>query len=168
MGAGRPSDRPVVMAAVAGAHGISGEVRLKLFTASADNLKPHARFEAGGRTLTLKSVRPGPQGAVARFSEVADRTAAEALRGTLLTVPRDSLPALPPGEYYWHDLVDLAVLDEDGVTLGRVVGVENYGASDLLEIELTGGKRVLVPLVPDAVTEVGEVVRVVRAWVEAA
>lgn len=168
MGAGRPSDRPVVMAAVAGAHGISGEVRLKLFTASPDNLKPHARFEAGGRTLTLKSVRPGPQGAVARFAEVGDRTAAEALRGTLLTVPRDSLPALPEGEYYWHDLVDLAVVDEAGVALGRVVGVENYGASDLLEVELAGGKRVLVPLVPDAVTEVADVVRVVRAWVEAA
>ena len=168
MGAGRPSDRPVVMAAVAGAHGIAGEVRLKLFTASADNLKAHARFEAGGRTLTLKSVRPGPQGAVARFAEVSDRTAAEALRGTLLTVPRDSLPALPAGEYYWHDLVDLPVVDESGAALGRVVGVENYGASDLLEVELAGGKRVLVPLVPDAVTEVADVVRVVRAWVEAA
>jgi ribosomal 30S subunit maturation factor RimM len=48
-----------------------------------------------------------------------------------------------------------------------VVGVENYGASDLLEVELVGGKRVLVPLVPDAVTEVGAVVRVMRAWVEA-
>lgn len=168
MGAGRPSDRPVVMAAVAGAHGISGEVRLKLFTASADNLKPHARFEAGGRTLTLKSVRPGPQGAVARFAEVADRTAAEALRGTLLTVPRDSLPALPPGEYYWHDLVDLPVVDEGGAALGQVVGVENYGASDLLEVQLAGGRRVLVPLVPDAVTEVADVVRVVRAWIDAA
>ena len=55
--------RPVVMAAVAGAHGVTGEVRLKLFTASADNLKRFAQFEAGGRTLTLKSVRPGPQGA---------------------------------------------------------------------------------------------------------
>lgn len=168
MGAGRPADRPVVMAAVAGAHGISGEVRLKLFTASADNLKPHVRFDAGGQTLTLTSVRPGPQGAVARFKEVADRTAAEALRGTLLTVPRASLPALPAGEYYWHDLVDLPVVDEAGSALGRVVGVENYGASDLLDVELAGGKRVLVPLVPDAVTDVGDSVHVVRAWIEAA
>lgn len=164
MGAGRP----VVMAAVAGAHGIAGEVRLKLFTADAANLKGHTRFEAGGRALTLKSLRPGPQGAVARFAEIGDRTAAEALRGTLLTVPRDSLPALPPGEYYWHDLVGLSALDESGEVLGTVVGVENYGASDILEIELAGGRRVLVPLVPDAVTEVGDVVRVARAWVDAA
>ncbi|MGL6042525.1 MAG: ribosome maturation factor RimM [Sandaracinobacteroides sp.] len=164
MGAGRP----VVMAAVAGAHGTQGEVRLKLFTASVDNLKAHARFEAGGRTLTLKSVRPGPQGAVARFAEVADRTGAEALRGTVLTVPRESLPALPAGEYYWHDLVGLPVEDEAGALLGEVVGVENFGASDVLEIGLSAGRRVLVPLVPAAVLEVGALVRVARAYVDAA
>lgn len=167
MGTGGPASHPVVMAAVAGAHGITGEVRLKLFTASPDNLKAHRQFAAGERQLTLLSVRPGPMGAVARFAEVGDRTAAEALRGTLLTVPRGSLPALPAGEYYWHDLVDLPVVDEGGAPLGRVAGVENFGASDLVEIALAGGRRVLVPLVPDAVLEVGEVLRVARAWVDA-
>lgn len=166
MGAGRPSDRPVVMAAVAGAHGISGEVRLKLFTASPDNLKPHGRFEAGGRTLTLKSVRPGPQGAVARFAEVGDRTAAEALRGTLLTVPRGSLPALPEGEYYWHDLVGLKVVSADGAPLGEVVAVENFGASDLLEIARADGARVLVPLIPVAVPVVADPLVIDAGWLE--
>jgi 16S rRNA processing protein RimM len=152
------------MAAVAGAHGISGEVRLKLFTASPDNLKPHARFEAGGRTLTLTSVRPGPQGAVARFAEVGDRTAAEALRGTLLTVPRGSLPALPEGEYYWHDLVGLKVVSPDGVPLGEVVAVENFGASDLLEIACADGTRVLVPLIPAAVVQVADPLVIDAGW----
>lgn len=166
MGAGRPSDRPVVMAAVAGAHGISGEVRLKLFTASADTLKAHARFEAGGRTLTLKAVRAGPQGAVARFAEVNDRTAAEALRGTLLTVPRASLPVLPPGEYYWHDLVGLTVVSPEGTPLGEVVAVENFGASDLLEIARADGARVLVPLIPAAVPEVADPLVIDAGWLE--
>ena len=147
--------RPVVMAAVAGAHGVTGEVRLKLFTASPDNLKAHRHFAAGDRRLTMTSVRPGPQGAVARFAEVTDRTAAEALRGTLLTVPRDSLPPLPPGEFYWHDLLDLPVVDEDGAARGIVRAVENLGASDILDIERPDGRRVLVPLVPAAVPEVG-------------
>jgi 16S rRNA processing protein RimM len=154
------------MAAVAGAHGISGEVRLKLFTASPDNLKPHGRFEAGGRTLTLKSVRPGPQGAVARFAEVGDRTAAEALRGTLLTVPRGSLPALPEGEYYWHDLVGLKVVSADGAPLGEVVAVENFGASDLLEIARADGARVLVPLIPVAVPVVADPLVIDAGWLE--
>ncbi len=167
MGAERPATRPVVLAAVAGAHGITGEVRLKLFTASIDGLKAHSHFEADGRTLTLKTLRPGPQGAVARFAEIGDRTAAEALRGTLLAVSRASLPPLPEGEYYWHDLVGVPVEDEAGAGVGIVVAVENFGASDILEIELEGGKRVLVPLVPAAVLDVGAVIRVARAYVDA-
>jgi 16S rRNA processing protein RimM len=139
-------------------------VRLKLFTASPDNLKVHARFEAGGRTLTLTSVRPGPQGAVARFAEVGDRTAAEALRGTLLTVPRDSLPALPEGEYYWHDLVGLKVVSPEGAALGEVVAVENFGASDLLEIARADGTRVLVPLIPAAVVQVADPLVIDAGW----
>ncbi|MCG2839807.1 ribosome maturation factor RimM [Sandaracinobacter sp. RS1-74] len=154
------------MAAVAGAHGVAGEVRLKLFTASADNLKPHARFEAGGRLLTLKSVRPGPQGAVARFAEIGDRTAAEGLRGTLLTVPRESLPELPPGEYYWHDLLGLKVVSPAGDVLGEVVAVENFGASDLLEIARPDGARVLVPLIPAAVPVVAEPLVIDPEWLQ--
>jgi 16S rRNA processing protein RimM len=162
MGAGRP----VVMAAVAGAHGVSGEVRLKLFTASAEGLKAHRTFDAGGRTLTLKSLRPGPQGAVARFAEVGDRTAAEALRGTLLSVPRESLPPLPAGEYYWHDLVGLKVVSTAGEALGEVVAVENFGASDLIEVALAGGRRVLVPLIPAAVPKVADPLVIDAGWLE--
>lgn len=160
--------RPVVLAAVAGAHGIAGEVRLKLFTASIDGLKAHARFEAGERFLTLKALRPGPQGAVARFAEIGDRSAAEALRGTLLSVPRSSLPPLPEGEYYWHDLIGLAVEDDSGTPVGSVVAIDNFGASDILDIALAGGRRVLVPVVPDAVLDVGAVIRVSRPFLDAA
>lgn len=160
----RPEDRPVVLAAIAGAHGISGEVRLKLFCQSVESLKQHRSFDAGAQVLTLLSVRAGNQGAVARFAELADRTAAEALRGALLSVPRTSLPALPPGDYYWHDLVGLPVQAPDGTALGIVVAVENYGASDLIEVERATGGRVLVPLIPDGATVAGHRVTVDPAW----
>jgi 16S rRNA processing protein RimM len=166
MGAAPPADRPVVMAAVAGAHGVSGEVRLKLFAASLDSLKGHGRFDAGGRVLTLTALRPGPQGAVARFAEVADRTAAEALRGALLSVPRSSLPPLAAGEYYWHDLVGLAVVSPDGAALGEVVAVENFGASDLLDVVRPDGRHVLVPLIPAAVPVVLDPLVVDAGWLE--
>ena len=97
----------VILAAVAGAHGVGGEVRLKLFAESLDSLKAHKALFAGERPLTLKSVKPGGNGAIARFAEIADRGAAEALRGTLLTVPRDALPPLGEGEYYHADLIGL-------------------------------------------------------------
>lgn len=144
------ADRPVTLAAVAGAHGVAGEVRLKLFTG---DLSPYRVLDAGGRTLTLKSVRPGPSGAVARFAEIADRAAAEALRGTLLTVPRSALPPLGEGEYYHSDLIGLPCVTPDGAPIGHVAAIENFGAGDVIEIERAGGVRVMVPMNREAVPE---------------
>ena len=141
-------ERQVTLAAVAGAHGVGGEVRLKLFAESLDSLRRHKRLFAGERELTVAAIRPGSGGAIARFEEIADRNAAEALRGAVLTVPRDELPPLAPGEYYHADLIGLPCEDPDGAALGTVVAVENFGAGDLLEIERPGGKRALVPFRP--------------------
>jgi 16S rRNA processing protein RimM len=149
----------VTLAAVAGAHGIGGEVRLKLFAEGLESLKRHKKLQAGDRTLTLKSVKPGSAGAIARFAEIGDRAAAEALRGTLLTVPRSALPPLGEGEYYHADLIGLPCQSESGEPLGTVVAVENFGAGDLLEIERADGKRALVPFRPGiADVEEGRVV----------
>ena len=138
----------VILAAIAGAHGIGGEVRLKLFAEGLDSLKRHETLFAGDRPLTLKSVRPGSAGAVARFAEIGDRAAAEALRGQLLSVPREALPPLGEGEYYHADLIGLAVVDVAAAPLGTVVAVENFGAGDLLEVERPDGKRALIPFRP--------------------
>jgi 16S rRNA processing protein RimM len=98
-------------------------------------------------------VRPGPNGAVARFAEIADRNAAEALRGTELTVPRSSLPPLADGEYYHADLIGLPCVSTNGEALGAVVLIENFGAGDVIEIERPDGKRFMVPMRPEAVPE---------------
>ena len=138
------TDQRVALAAVAGAHGIKGEVRLKLFAESADSLAAHDRVYVGGRPLRLISVRPG-KAPVARFEGVADRSAAEALRGQLVEIDRSALPPLDEGEYYHADLIGLTCFSEDGETIGSVVGVENYGAGDLLDIERVDGSRSLIP-----------------------
>jgi 16S rRNA processing protein RimM len=83
--------------------------------------------------------------AVARFEGVEDRGAAEALRGQLVEIDRAALPPLEDGEYYHADLIGLPCEDRDGNAIGTVVAVENYGAGDLLEIELADGKRSLIP-----------------------
>ena len=158
--------KPVTLAAVAGAHGITGEVRLKLFAQSIESLSAHKAFEAGGRTLTLKSLRPDKIGAVARFAEITDRTAAEKLRGTLLTVPRESLPPLGEGEYYHADIIGLTVLGPDGAPIGTVGSIENYGAGDILDITLPDGKSVMVPFRPDAVTQQAEALVIDPIWLE--
>jgi 16S rRNA processing protein RimM len=134
----------VVLAAVAGAHGIGGEVRLKLFAEGVTALTAHKRVTAGDRVLTLVSVRDSKQ-PIARFAEIADRAAAEALRGTLLTVPRSALPPLAADEYYHADLIGLACVTAAGTPLGTVAAVENFGAGDLLEIERPDGRRAMLP-----------------------
>ncbi|WP_310100624.1 ribosome maturation factor RimM [Sphingomonas sp. BE138] len=128
----------MVLAAVAGAHGVAGEVRLKVF---ADDLAAHRSFNDGA--LTLVKLRDGT---IARFAEVADRNAAEALRGTVLTVPREALPPLGEGEYYHADLLGLAALSTAGEPLGTVVAVENFGAGDVVEVRRASGKTFMVPM----------------------
>ena len=135
------ADTPVTLAVVIGAHGVAGEVRLKVF---AENLAAHCSFNGGA--LTLTSARAGSNGTIARFAEVPDRTAAEALRGAELAVPRSALPALGEGEYYHIDLIGLAAVSTAGDMLGRVVAIENFGAGDVIEIEREGGKRFMAPM----------------------
>ena len=155
-----PKDSPVTLAAIAGAHGVTGEVRLKLFGDGVASLKAHKIFNASVGTagaLTVKSMRDdGKGGAVVRFAEVTDRNAAEKLRGTLLTVPRTALPPLADGEYYHADLLGLAAVSASGEVLGTVIAIDNFGAGDVLEIERPAvdeqrGKRFMVPMRVEAV-----------------
>ena len=152
------ADNTVTLAAVSGAHGVTGEVRLKLFAENVDSLKRYKSFNDGA--LTVKSLRPTKDGAIARFTEINDRNAAEKLRSTLLSVPREALPELGEGEYYYSDLLGLPCISTDGTDLGICIAVENFGASDVLEIQMPSvdgkpGKKFMVPMTADAVPEWG-------------
>ncbi len=149
------STRRVTLATVSGAHGVTGEVRLKLFAESFESFIRYKKFAAGEGVLTLKSAKQTPKGVIARFTEITDRNAAEALRGTELGISRDELPPLDEDEVYAVDLIGLAVMTSDGQTVGAVAAVENFGASDILEIEKPDGNRFMVPFTRDAVPEVG-------------
>ena len=143
-------DKPVTLAAVVGAHGVAGEVRLKLFGEGVDTLASIKSLNGGA--LTLKKLRSDNKGgAIARFDEVSDRTAAENLRGTLIEAPRDALPGLAEGEFYFSDLLGLAVITDAGDPVGTVHAVENFGATDIVEIEKADGQKFMVPLTEQAV-----------------
>lgn len=156
--------RTVTLAAISGAHGVTGEVRLKLFAESLDSLKRHKSYNDG--SLTLKSLKPHKAGAIARFAEITDRNAAEGHRGMVLTVPRSELPPLGEGEYYYSDLIGLPCVSTEGVDLGACVAVENFGAGDILEIEKPDRKRFMVPMNMQAVPEWGERIMIEAAFVQ--
>jgi len=149
--------KPVTLAAIIGAHGVAGEVRLKLFGEGVASLSAHKSLNDGA--LTLVKVRDdGKGGGIARFAESTTRGDAEKLRGTALTVPRDALPPLGEGEFYHADLLGLPVVTDAGDAVGTVLAIENFGATDIIEITRhpppeKGPKTFMVPMIPAAVIE---------------
>ena len=138
MPASATSDKLLLMGAILGAHGIKGEVKVKSFAAKPSDIggygtlsdaKEKRRFD-----LSIVGTSDATRGIlIARIAGVADRNAAEALKGTELYVARDRLPKLTDtDEFYFADLVGLQAVSESGKVFGRVVSVDNYGAGDLL------------------------------------
>ncbi|MEL6530682.1 MAG: ribosome maturation factor RimM [Pseudomonadota bacterium] len=147
----------VELAAITGAHGVGGEVRLKLFGEGVEALSQYTSFNDGALTLTkIRSDNKG--GAVARFEQSTNRNEAEKLRGTVLTVSREALPDLDDEEYYHADLIGLVVETDMGEAIGSVIAVQNYGATDVIEIEKNpvpakGMKTFMVPMTKSAVLQ---------------
>lgn len=137
------AEKRVLLGHIRGAHGIKGDVTVQTYTGAPEAIANYGPLsdEDGKRTFEIRSVRVTGKGIVARISGVADRTAAESLRGTALYVARSALPAADEGDYYHADLIGLAVLAADGSRLGTVVAIQNFGAGDLVEVQLVGTKR---------------------------
>ena len=148
MSSSAASQRLVLMGAILGAHGIKGEVKVKSFAA-----KPAAIAEYGPltdtkhkRSFELSIVGAAKGILIGRIAGIADRNAAEALKGVELFVDRERLPAPDdPEEYYLADLIGLGAVDGKGAKLGEIVSVDNYGAGDLLLVVPENGEGFVVP-----------------------
>ena len=150
-------DTPICVGALAGAFGIKGEVRLKSFTATPEDIAGYAPLTSEDGTRSFDVTLTGQTGnaLTARLSGIGTREQADALRGTRLYVPRDRLPGLPDDEFYHADLIGLEVFDAGGAPLGRVRAVLNHGATDLLELHSPGrSDTVLLPFTRGAVPTV--------------
>lgn len=154
----------VVVGVIGKPHGIRGEVTIVLRTDEPDRRfapQQQLRGEHGG-TFSVANHRWHQGRLLVTFTELTDRNAAEAARGTVLVadVPSSEVPA-EDGEYYDRQLVGLAAVDRAGTALGTVVTVVHLPAQDLLEIDTGAGKR-LVPfveaLVPTVDLDGGQVV----------
>lgn len=133
----------ILLGRIKTAHGIRGEVLVTSFAEAPEDVAAYGPLltSDGKRAIELKVVRVTPKGVVARVKGVADRNAAEALRGTDLYVDRDKLPAPAEDEFYHADLIGLDAVAPDGKHIGSIVAVDNFGAGDLIEIRLAGSKR---------------------------
>ncbi len=152
----------LVVGRIAKAHGITGEVVVDIRTDD-----PGSRFAAGAslrgraarngpeRDFTIESVREHAGRLLIRLAGVADRSAAEALRGTLFLVDSSSLPPIDsPDEFYDHELEGLLVRTSAGVDVGVVAEVLHTAAGELLSVKDKAGAEILVPFVSAIVTSV--------------
>lgn len=145
--------RDILLAAIIGAQGLKGQVKVKLFTATAEGLARYRVLrDAQGNRFEVTAIRPAKDGeAVMSLSGIADRNQAEALKGTELFVSRDQLPATADEEFYHADLIGLEAQDAEGRMLGKVAAIHNYGASDVMEITRSDGDNILLAFTRETV-----------------
>ena len=137
------------VARVGAAHGVRGEVKLWSFTQDPLAVADYGPLETedGARRFEIETLRAAKDHLVARIAGIDDRDAASGLRNLDLFVPRDRLPPIEEEDTFYHaDLVGMAAVTPEGVPLGAVTAIHNFGAGDLIEIATTaGGEPMLLP-----------------------
>ncbi|WP_153115273.1 ribosome maturation factor RimM [Rhodocyclus tenuis] len=152
----------VVLGKVVDAWGIAGALKIHPF---ADDpvawaklpvwwLGREEQVTGNWRECRLRRGRVHGESVVVEFDGVADRNAAEALKGMLVGVPRSALPPARENEYYWADLIGLQVLNTRDEPLGRVLGLIETGANDVLRVGVEGEPERLLPFVAAVVLSV--------------
>ena len=140
------TEEMICVGAIAGAFGVTGEVRLKSFCTEPADIGSYGPLtsEDGKQHFKITLTRPVAGGLGARIAGITTKEAADALRGTSLFVPRAKLPKLPDDEFYHTDLIGLDAFDTGGVQIGKVLAIYNHGAGDILEISSTRHKSALL------------------------
>jgi 16S rRNA processing protein RimM len=152
-----PGNRRVLMGVVVAPHGVRGEVRIQSHCEDPADIGSYGALtdESGKRSYTVHPLGEVRGNVLARIDGVADRNAADRLRGLRLYVAREALPPAADGEWYHVDLIGLRAVGVDGKEYGKVLAVEDFGAGTLLEVgEGTGGRSFMLPFSDQAVPTV--------------
>lgn len=148
----------VIMGRIAAAQGIKGWVKVQPFTEQLGSLMDYRSWWIGQehgpwREVEVKQCEVHNKTLAAQLPGCPDRSAAEKLKGLLIAVPRSSLPKQSDDEYYWSDLIGLAVVNEEGMQLGMVANLLETGANQVLSVKGDNGE-ILIPFVATAIKQV--------------
>ena len=127
----------ILVGKIVAPQGIRGEVRVQTYTQTPTDLKALKLYSdklADGAFHFVRQLNPQSTVVIAKIDGVNDRNAAELLRGVELFINRSDLPDLKDGEYYQADLIGMRVI-RDGIELGVVDNIQNYGGGDILELD---------------------------------
>ena len=154
----------ICVGVIVGSHGLQGLVKIKSFMVISDDITAYGPLtdKNGKRSFKLDLISSNKKGIVAKLDGIKDRTASEELRGIELYLSRDLLPDLKEDEFYYSDLVGLVVEDINGEIIGTVGIVDNYGAGEVIEVDLRGGGtemyRMSLEVIPDIDLKNGRIV----------
>ena len=144
------------MGRIVAPYGIYGWVKIQPDTETLDSLFSYPTWWLGRgqewRELELETAKVHGNTLVAKFKGISDRDTAFSLKGKQVAVPREQLPEPEENEYYWSDLIGLAVVNQEQVALGEVVDVFETGANDVLVVQ--GERERLLPFVAQVVLQV--------------
>ena len=127
----------ITLGQIIGAHGVRGLFKVRYFTETASDMARYGpvRLEDGRQIqLQVKFMSKGQ--AICEADEIIGREAAQALKGQIISVPREALPDVKQDEIYHADLLGLQVESSTGEIYGEVIGLYNFGAGDILEIRI--------------------------------
>jgi 16S rRNA processing protein RimM len=162
----RPEDEMLLAGKITGAYGIKGWVKLHVLTDQPENFFAFSRWQVMRQgvpqPIEFEDGRVQGKGMIAKVAGVDSRTDAELLRGLEVWVPADELPELEAGDYYWHELEGMQVVNEhegQSVLLGEVDHLLETGANDVLVLRPCAGstdkRERLIPYLPgDVVLDV--------------
>jgi 16S rRNA processing protein RimM len=146
----------VVMGRVTAPHGVLGWLRVRTFTQAADGLAQYSQWwlgeQAGWAPWNVEAVQTHHQGLAAKLQGCDDRNTATSLVRLDIAVPREALPKIEPGEFYWADLIGLAVCNVEGEALGTVTSLLQTGANDVLVV--TSDRERLIPFIESVIVDV--------------
>jgi 16S rRNA processing protein RimM len=157
----RNRERIVILGRIGGAFGVAGWVKIQSYTDPPGNLLKYPLWLVRGaarsewKAIRRLQGREVLQGIQAQLEGVGSREEAAELRGADIGVRRSELPALPPGEFYWDDLIGLDAQSVEGERLGKIVEILDTPAHPLLRIAgASKAEECLVPLVPERIKAV--------------
>lgn len=122
---------------VSGPFGVAGQIRVTPFSTDADallNVKSWWLDKPSLQSMQVRTAKMHGGDVVATLVGLSGRDAAEALKGAAVSIPRSAFPQLPADEFYWSDLIGLAVINLDGAALGLVTDMMHNGAQSILRI----------------------------------
>jgi len=154
----------IVIGEVKAVHGLKGHFKITSYTETPDDVFRYGPCRLGKKysNITLKKFKELKTGFIASCEQIKTRELAEKIVGLTIEIDQSYLPAIKKlNQYYYHQLINLIVKTNDGKNIGKVISVQNYGSSDLLEIRKKNAKDYFIPISENTIKKIDLIKKII-------